>query len=143
LIGRSFNHVLGIYATHYSTRLAPWVSTCTIWGFIVKTVVCLRIGDEHRHTLGAREFAARNHWDWEAEQMLQVAALATIDPRVERGDKRRLYLGHDVESEARLKAGATSGDNNPMMGRLGTFDALFFNPAISMMPADPAAPKIH
>src|SRR5258708_4015709 len=30
--------------------------------------------DEHRHTLGAREFGAWNHWDLEGEQALQVVS---------------------------------------------------------------------
>lgn len=84
-------------------------------------------GDERRHTLGAREFAARNHWDWEAEQILQVGSF---------GDESILAWSAAINAgytwdttwnpRLGIKAGVTSGDENPNDEHLGTFDALFF-----------------
>jgi len=84
-------------------------------------------GDEHRHTLGAREFAARNHWDWEAEQMLQVGSFGN-DSILSWAAAINAGYTWDTTWNPRLglKAGATSGDDNPNDGHLGTFDALFF-----------------
>ncbi|HXJ12555.1 MAG TPA: alginate export family protein, partial [Candidatus Limnocylindrales bacterium] len=78
-------------------------------------------------TLGAREFGARNHWDWDAEQMFQVGSF---------GDESifawaaAINAGYTWDTtwnpRLGLKAGATSGDDNPNDGHLETFDALFF-----------------
>jgi len=118
----------GIYATHYFD--APHTLGLDLYylgihredGKYASGTV-----DEHRHTLGAREFAARNHWDCEGEQVLQVGSF---------GDESILAWSAAINAgytwdttwnpRLGLKAGATSGDNNPNDGRLGTFDALFF-----------------
>ena len=68
----------GIYATHYFD--APRTLGLDLYYLGIHREdgkYASGIADEHRHTLGTREFAARNRWDLEAEQMLQVAALAT------------------------------------------------------------------
>src|SRR6266516_3157291 len=98
----------GIYATHYFD--APHTMGLDLYYLGIHREdgkYASGTADEHRHTLGAREFGAWNHWDLEGEQALQVGSFGN-DPR----------LG--------LKAGATTGDDNPNDGRLGTFDALFF-----------------
>ncbi len=84
-------------------------------------------GDEHRHSVGAREFGAWNHWDWDAEQVLQVGSFgnesilawtAALDGGYTWDAALRPRLG--------LKVGVTSGERNPNDGQLETFDALFF-----------------
>src|SRR6266481_671357 len=118
----------GIYATHYFD--APRTLGLDLYYLGIHREdgeYASGRGDEHRHTLGAREFAARNHWDWEAEQMLQAGSF---------GDESilawsaALNAGYTWDTtwnpRLGLKAGATSGDNNPNDGHLGTFDALFF-----------------
>ncbi len=118
----------GIYATHYFD--APRTLGLDLYYLGIHREdgkYASAIADEHRHTLGAREFAARNHWDWEAEQMLQVGSF---------GDESILAwsaainVGYTWDTtwnpRLGLKAGATSGDDNPNNGHLGTFDALFF-----------------
>jgi len=53
-------------------------------------------------------------------------ALATIDPRVERAINAGYTWDTMWNPRLGLKAGATSGDDNPNDRHLGTFDALFF-----------------
>ena len=84
-------------------------------------------GDEHRHSLGAREFGEWNGWDWDAEQVLQVGTF---------GDESILAWTAAINSgytwnvtwqpRLGLKAGVVSGNDNPNGGNLGTFDALYF-----------------
>ena len=63
-------------------------------------------GDEHRHSLGAREFGQWHGWDWDAEQVLQVGSLRKrFNPRVDRRAGFRLHLGRDVAAEDRSKIG--------------------------------------
>ena len=84
-------------------------------------------GDELRHSLGAREFGAWHHWDWDAEQVLQVGSFgsdsilawtAAIDSGYTFDATWQPRLG--------LKTGITSGDHDPKDGHLDTFDALYF-----------------
>ncbi len=118
----------GVYATHYFD--APRTLGLDLYYFGIHREdgkYASGSGDEHRHTLGSREFGARNHWDWEAEQVLQVGSF---------GDESILAWAAAINAgytwdttwspRLGLKAGATSGDDNPNDGRLGTFDALFF-----------------
>src|SRR5229473_810678 len=65
----------GIYATHYFD--APRTLGLDVYYLGIHREdgkYASGIADEHRHSLGAREFAARNHWDWETEQVLQVGS---------------------------------------------------------------------
>ena len=84
-------------------------------------------GDEHRHSFGAREFGQWQHWDWDAEEVLQfgrfhgdpiLAWTASID------------AGHTWELPWKPRLGAkldvASGDRDAKDHHLGTFDALFF-----------------
>ena len=83
--------------------------------------------DEHRHSLGAREFGGWDRWDWDGEQVIQfgrfggesiLAWTAAIDGGYTFDTLFSPRLG--------LKTGVTSGDRNPTDGRLETFDALYF-----------------
>ena len=84
-------------------------------------------GDEHRHSLGAREFGGWNGWDWNTEQVLQVGTFgnesilawtAALDSGYTWDAMWNPRLG--------LKAGIVSGNHDPNNGRLETFDALYF-----------------
>jgi len=84
-------------------------------------------GDEHRHSFGAREFGGWHHWDWDAEQVLQVGTFGNDSILAWTAALNAGYTW-DVALRPRLglKAGVTSGDHNPNDSQLETFDALFF-----------------
>jgi hypothetical protein len=118
----------GIYATHYfNTPHTLGLDAYYLGIHREEGEYASGRADEHRHTLGAREFGVWNHWDLEGEQVLQVGSF---------GDKSILAWAAAINAgytwdttgnpRLGLKAGATSGDDNPNDGRLGTFDALFF-----------------
>jgi hypothetical protein len=85
------------------------------------------IGNENRHSLGARFFGSSDHWDWNGEGVLQVGTF---------GDESILAWTAALESgytwsatwqpRLGLKVGVVSGDHNSKDGTLGTFDALYF-----------------
>jgi hypothetical protein len=84
-------------------------------------------GDEHRHSLGAREFGGWNGWDWNAEQVVQVGTFGNESILAWTAALDSGYTWDAMWSpRLGLKAGITSGDHNPNNGRLGTFDALYF-----------------
>src|SRR5882672_4715895 len=65
----------GLYATHYFD--VPRTLGLDLYYFGIHREdgsYASGTGDEHRHTLGAREFGDWNHWDWDAEQMFQVGS---------------------------------------------------------------------
>jgi hypothetical protein len=118
----------GVYATHYFD--APNTLGLDLYYLGIHREngeYASGSGDEHRHTLGAREFGARNHWDWDAEQILQVGSFGN-DSILAWGTALSAGYTWDTKWSPRLgvKAGAASGDHNPNDGRLETFDALFF-----------------
>ena len=84
-------------------------------------------GNEHRHSLGAREFGAWDHWEWNAEEVLQVGSFG-IDSILAWTASLDAGYTWDATLQPRvgLKVDVTSGDGNPHDGRLETFDALFF-----------------
>src|SRR5712691_6716399 len=118
----------GIYATHYFD--APHTLGLDLYYLGIHREdgkYASGSGDEHRHTLGAREFAARNHWDLEAEQMLQVGSFGNESILAWTAAINAGYTWDTTwNPRLGLKAGATSGDGNRNDGHLGTFDALFF-----------------
>jgi hypothetical protein len=84
-------------------------------------------GDEHRHSLGAREFGEWNGWDWNAEQVLQVGTFGNESILAWTAALDSGYTWDAMWSpRLGLKAGITSGDHNPNNGRMETFDALYF-----------------
>jgi hypothetical protein len=118
----------GLYATHYFD--APHTLGLDLYYLGIHRdhgAYASGTGDEHRHSLGAREFGNWNHWDWDAEQVLQVGSFgddsilawtAAIDAGYTWDATWQPRLG--------LKTGITSGDHDSNDGRLETFDALFF-----------------
>src|SRR6266478_5184444 len=118
----------GLYATHYFN--APRTLGLDLYYLGIHREdgkYASGTADEHRHTLGAREFGAWNHWDLEGEQALQVGSFGNDSILTWTAAINAGYTW-DTRWNPRLglKAGATSGDDNPNDGRLGTFDALFF-----------------
>src|SRR6266403_1071689 len=118
----------GIYATHYFD--APRTLGLDLYYLGIHREdgkYASGTADEHRHTLGAREFGAWNHWDVEGEQVLQVGSF---------GDESILAWTAAISSgytwdapfQPRLgiKAGIVSGDHDAANGRQETFDPLFF-----------------
>ncbi|EEF58434.1 alginate export family protein [Pedosphaera parvula] len=84
-------------------------------------------GEEKRHSFGAREFGYWNHWDWNAEEVLQVGSFGHDSILAWTASLDGGYTW-DVTFAPRLglKADVTSGDGNKNDGRQETFNALFF-----------------
>lgn len=84
-------------------------------------------GDEIRHSIGAREFGSWNHWDWDAEQVVQFG---TFGSESILAWTAAINAGYTFDATLKprlgLKTGIVSGDHDPHDGRLETFDALFF-----------------
>src|SRR5216683_3226055 len=118
----------GIYATHYFD--APHTLGLDLYYLGIHREdgkYASGTADEHRHTLGAREFGAWNHWDLEGEQALQVCSFGNESILAWTAAINAGYTWDTTwNPRLGLRAGATSGDDNPDDGHLGTFDALFF-----------------
>src|SRR6266481_2544338 len=68
----------GFYATHYFG--APRRTGLDLYYLGIHNkdaTYASGSGDEHRHSLGAREFGVWGHWDWDAEQVLQVGSFGS------------------------------------------------------------------
>jgi hypothetical protein len=84
-------------------------------------------GDEHRHSLGAREFGRWNHWDWDAEQVLQVGSFGNDSILAWTAAMDSGYTFDAIwQPRLGLKTGIASGNHNPNDGQQETFDPLFF-----------------
>src|SRR6267154_1712713 len=105
----------GIYATHYFD--APHTLGLDLYYLGIHRKggkYASGSGDEHRHTLGAREFATRNHWDWEGEQVLQVGSFGNESILAWSAAINGGYTWDTTwNPRLGLKAGATSGDVHP------------------------------
>jgi hypothetical protein len=84
-------------------------------------------GNEHRHSFGSRLFGEKDQWDWNGEAVVQVgdfgnqsilAWTASLDSGYTWDAPWQPRLG--------LKADVASGQQNPINGPRGTFDALYF-----------------
>jgi hypothetical protein len=118
----------GLYATHWLD--APHQSGIDLYylGFANKNATYASgSGDERRHSLGTRQFGRWNHWDWDAEEVLQVGSFgnnsilawtASLDSGYTFDTKWQPRVG--------IKADVTSGSNSTNGGTLGTFNALYF-----------------
>src|SRR5229473_2870697 len=118
----------GLYATHFFN--APRATGLDLYYLGIHnddaTYVSGTAGED-RHSLGAREFGAWKHWDWDAEQVIQFGNFGNDSILAWTAAINAGYTW-DAPFQPRLglKTGATSGDDNPNDGHLGTFDALFF-----------------
>ncbi len=116
----------GIYATHWLD--APHTLGFDLYYFGIhnkRDSYASGTGDEHRHSLGTRQFGTWNRWDWNTEEVLQVGSFgnnsilawtASLDGGYTWDAPRQPRLG--------LKADVTSGSGGS--GQQETFDALYF-----------------
>jgi len=118
----------GLYATHYfDTRRTTGLDLYYLGIHNERATYAAGTADEHRHSLGAREFGTWKHWDWDAEQVLQLGSFGNSSIVAWTA---AISAGHtwDATFQPRLgiKTGITSGDNDRNDSRLATFDPLFF-----------------
>src|SRR5712671_4885839 len=118
----------GLYATHYFN--APRTTGLDLYYLGIHndhaTYVSGTAGED-RHSLGAREFGVWRHWDWDAEQVLQLGSFGSDSILAWTAAINAGYT-FDATWQPRLglKTGITSGDHDPKNGQLETFDALSF-----------------
>ena len=118
----------GLYATH-------WFDTPHLFGIDLyylgianeNATYASGSGDEHRHSLGTRQFGRWNHWDWDTEEVLQVGSFGNNSILAWTASLDSGYT-FDTTLQPRLgiKADVTSGSNSTKGGTLGTFNALYF-----------------
>src|SRR6266704_158410 len=118
----------GLYATHYFD--APRTTGLDLYYLGIHndhaTYVSGTAGED-RHSLGAREFGAWKHWDWDAEQVLQVGSFGSDSILAWTAAINAGYTWDaPFQPSLGIKAGIVSGDHDPNDGRLETFNALFF-----------------
>jgi hypothetical protein len=118
----------GLYTTHWFD--APHVFGLDLYYFGIHRKdgeYASGTGDEHRHTLGAREFGTWNHWDWNTEEALQAGSFGNDSILAWTASLDSGYTWQ-VAGQPRLglKADVASGDHNSTNGTQGTFDALYF-----------------
>lgn len=118
----------GLYVTHYFD--APRTTGLDLYYLGIhndRATYASGTAGENRHSLGAREFGAWKRWDWDAEQVIQFGNFGNESILAWTAAINAGYTWDaPLQPRLGLKAGATSGDDNPNDGHLGTFDALFF-----------------
>jgi hypothetical protein len=118
----------GLYATHYFD--APRTTGLDLYYLGIHNdhaTYASGTADEHRHSLGAREFGVWSHWDWDAEQVLQFGSFGNDSILAWTAAINAGYTWDTLwQPRLGIKTGITSGDHDPNDGRLETFDALFF-----------------
>ncbi|WP_116368227.1 alginate export family protein [Parahaliea mediterranea] len=87
------------------------------------------IGDETRHSVGARLFGNASSWDWDIEALYQFGDFADSDIRAW---TMASYIGYRFasglgERRVALSLNIASGDADPEDGRLQTFNPMFPN----------------
>jgi hypothetical protein len=83
-------------------------------------------GDEHRHSLGSRQFGQAESWDWNTEEIIQCGSFGNEDILAWAASLDGGYT-FPIQFSPRigLKADVTSGTDTGS-GTQETFDALFF-----------------
>jgi hypothetical protein len=118
----------GLYATHYFD--APRTVGLDLYYLGIHNEhasYASGMGDEHRHSLGAREFGVWNRWDWDAEQVLQFGTFGNDSILAWTAAISSGYTWDTTwQPRLGLKMGIASGDHDAANGRQGTFDPLFF-----------------
>jgi hypothetical protein len=83
--------------------------------------------DEHRHSLGTRQFGNWKHWDWNTEEVLQVGSFGNDSILAWTTSLDSGYTLQTVgQPRLGLKADVASGNHNSTSGTQGTFDSLYF-----------------
>ncbi len=118
----------GLYATCWFDR--PRTIGLDLYYFGIhseESVYASGTGDEHRHSLGTRQFGAWHNWDWNTEEVLQVGSFGDDSILAWTGSLDSGYTWQTTgKPRLGVKADVTSGDTNPHDGRQETFDALYF-----------------
>jgi hypothetical protein len=118
----------GLYATHYFD--APRTTGLDLYYLGIhndQATYASGTADEHRHSLGAREFGVWRHWDWDAEQVLQVGSFGSDSILAWTAAINAGYTWDTLwQPRLGIKTGIASGDHDPNNGRQETFDPLFF-----------------
>jgi hypothetical protein len=118
----------GLYVTHWFD--APHTQGLDLYYFGIHRqngAYASGTGDEHRHTLGLREFGQWNHWDWDTEGAVQVGTFGAESILAWTVSESFGYTFDSLwQPRLGLKADITSGNSNPGNGRQDTFDALYF-----------------
>ena len=118
----------GLYATHYFN--APRNTGLDLYYLGIhndNATYASGTAEEDRHSLGAREFGVWSHWDWDAEQVLQVGSFGNDSILAWTAAINGGYTWETLwQPRLGIKAGIVSGDHDPNDGRLETFNALFF-----------------
>src|SRR5258706_606050 len=112
----------GFYATHYFN--GPRTTGLDLYYLGIHNdhaTFASGTADEDRHSLGTREFGVWNHWDWDAEQVIQFGNFGNDSILAWTAAINAGYTW-DAPFQPRLglKTGVTSGDDNPNDGHLGT-----------------------
>jgi hypothetical protein len=118
----------GLYATHYfDAARTTGLDVYYLGIHNDHTTYASGTADEHRHSLGAREFGIWKRWDWDAEQVIQFGSFGN-DSILAWTAAINAGYSWDAPFQPRLgiKTGIASGDNDPNNGRHETFDPLFF-----------------
>jgi len=118
----------GLYLTHWFD--APHLLGVDLYYFGIHRkdgVYASGTGDEHRHSLGSRQFGLWHNWDWNTEEVVQVGKFADESILAWTASFDSGYTWQ-IPGKPRLglKANVTSGDTNPHDGELQTFDAMYF-----------------
>jgi hypothetical protein len=118
----------GLYATHWFD--APHTLGLDLYYFGIHRkdgAYASGTGDEHRHTMGAREFGAWNHWDWNAEEAVQVGSFGNDSILAWTASLDSGYTWQTTgQPRLGLKSDVSSGNGNSHDGCQETFDALYF-----------------
>lgn len=85
------------------------------------------LGDEQRHSIGARAFGERNGWFWDWEAIYQFGDLSGTDISAWTLAANTGYRWDELtwSPEIMLSANIASGDGDNGDGTLGTFNALY------------------
>lgn len=118
----------GLYVTHWLD--APHTVGLDLYYFGIynkEATYASGTADEHRHTLGTRQFGERDHWDWNTEEVLQVGSFGDNSILAWTASFDSGYT-FDTALQPRLglKADVTSGSSRASGGTQDTFNALYF-----------------
>lgn len=118
----------GLYATHWFDAPHQLGIDFYYLGYDNKRAVYASgEGEEERHSLGTRQFATWNHWDWDSEEILQAGTFGN-NPILAWTASLNTGYTFDTTWHPRLgfKADVASGGSSTNGGTLGTFNALYF-----------------
>jgi hypothetical protein len=119
----------GLYATHWFDQAQTLGLDLYYLGLHRKEAsYASGTGDEHRHMIGTREFGDWEHFDWNAEEVLQVGSFAKASVLAWTASLNWGYTWQLAGNpRVGVKTDAISGDTHPNGGQQGTFNPLYFN----------------